>query len=151
MTEFTFNERRLIVSNSIKRDIIIFPKKVFIHRINLIKTIKTYVKKYYNFTANKNNILYLSILYLDIILSKDRINLTNDKNLKYLCLCCFLLALKFFGDYDLSKDVIRNFCLNYKEEYYLFEIQCMELLNYNLIYTTAFDYLNLILNKNQKN
>ena len=150
MTEFTFNERRLIVSNSIKRDIIIFSKKVFIHRINLIKTIKTYIKKYYNFTANKNNILYLSILYLDIILSKERINLTNDKNLKYLCLCCFLLALKFFGDYDLSKDVIRNFCLNYKDEYYLFEIQCMELLNYNLIYTTAFDYLNLILNKNQK-
>ena len=150
MTEFSFSEMRLIISNSSRKDKIIIPKKIFHHRINLIKTIKTYIKKYYNFAENKNNILYLSILYLDIIISKDKINLTNDKNLKYLCLCCFILSLKFLGDYDLSKKIIRNFCLNYKEEYNIFEIQCIQLLNYNLIYTTAYDYLNMMLNKDQK-
>ena len=149
MTEFNLSERRLIISNANKKEKIIIPKKVFIHRINLVKTLKKYIKKYYNFHTNRNNILYLSIFYLDIILSKEKINLTNDKNLKYLCLCCFLLSLKFIGNYDLSKDIIRNFCQNYKEEYSMFEIQCLKLLNYNLIYTTAFDYLNIILNKNQ--
>ena len=150
MTEFSFSDMRIIISNSSKKDNIIIPKILFLHRINLIKTIKTYIKKYYNFASNKNNILYLSILYLDIIISKDKINLTNDKNLKYLCLCCFILSLKFLGDYDLSKKIIRNFCQNYKEEYSIFEIQCIQLLNYNLIYTTAYDYLNMMLNENQK-
>ena len=112
MKEFSFGERRLMISHSSKKNKIIIPKRVFNNRVNLIKTIKTYIKKYYNFASNKNNILYLSILYLDIILSKDKINLNHDKNLKYLCLCCFILSLKFLGDYDLSKKIIRNFCQN---------------------------------------
>ena len=150
MTEFSFSEMRLIISNSSRKDKIIIPKKIFHHRINLIKTIKTYIKKYYNFAENKNNILYLSILYLDIIISKDKINLTNDKNLKYLCLCCFLLSLKFLGNFNCSKKIISNFCKNYKKENKIFEIQCLILLDYNLSYTTVFDYLNLIAIKEDK-
>ena len=150
MKEFSFKERRLMISYSSKKDNVIIPKKIFLHRVNLIKTIKTYIKKYYNYAANKNNILYLSILYLDIILSKNKINLSCDKNLKFLCLCCFMLSLKFIGDYDLSKKIIRNFCQNYKEEYRIFEIQCLQLLDYNLIYATAYDYLTMILNQDQK-
>jgi len=150
MNEFSFGERRLMISYSSKKNKIIIPKRVFNNRANLIKTIKTYIKKYYNFVTNKNNILYLSILYLDIILSKDKINLNYDKNLKYLCLCCFILALKFLGDYDLSKKIIRNFCLNYKEEYNIFEMKCIQILDYNLIHTTVYDYLTIILNQDQK-
>ena len=150
MNEFSFGERRLMISYSSKKNKIIIPKRVFNNRANLIKTIKTYIKKYYNFATNKNNILYLSILYLDIILSKDKINLNYDKNLKYLCLCCFILALKFLGDYDLSKKIIRNFCLNYKEEYNIFEMKCIQILDYNLIHTTVYDYLTIILNQDQK-
>ena len=150
MNEFSFGERRLMISHSSKKNKIIIPKRVFNNRANLIKTIKTYIKKYYNFATNKNNILYLSILYLDIILSKDKINLNYDKNLKYLCLCCFILSLKFLGDYDLSKKIIRNFCLNYKEEYNIFEMKCIQILDYNLIHTTVYDYLTIILNQDQK-
>ena len=150
MKEFCFKERRLMISYSSKKDNAIIPKKIFLNRINLIKTLKTYIKKYYNYAANKNNILYLSILYLDIILSKDKLNLSSDKNLKFLCLCCFMLSLKFLGDYDLSKKIIRNFCQNYKEEYRVFEIQCLQLLDYNLIYATSYDYLTMILNHDQK-
>jgi len=150
MNEFSFGERRLMISYSSKKNKIIIPKRVFNNRANLIKTIKTYIKKYYNFATNKNNILYLSILYLDIILSKDKINLNYDKNLKYLCLCCFILSLKFLGDYDLSKKIIRNFCLNYKEEYNIFEMKCIQILDYNLIHTTVYDYLTIILNQDQK-
>ena len=150
MNDFSFKERRLMISYSSRKNNLIIPKKIFRHRVNLIKTLKTYIKKYYNFATNKNNILYLSILYLDIIISKDEINLSYDKNLKYLCLCCFMLSLKFLGDYDLSKKIIRNFCQNYKNEYNIFEIQCIQLLDYNLIYTTVYDYFNMILNHDQK-
>ena len=153
MDDFSFIERRLMISNSSKKNIPYLNtiNTVFHHRVNLIKTLKIYIKKYYNFASNKNNILYLSILYLDIIISKEKISLTYDKNLKYLCLCCFILSLKLLGDFDLSKDIIRNFCENYKQEYKIFEMQCIELLEYNLIYTTAYDYINLILNLNEQN
>jgi hypothetical protein len=148
---------RLIISNSTKNNIELpylylrkEDTKLFSYRASLIKTLKIYIKKYCSFNPNKYNILYLSIIYLDIILSKKKISLSCDKNLKYLCLCCFLLSLKFMDDYDLSKKIIKNFCQNYKEEYKIFEIQCLLLLDYNLMHTTAYDYLNLILINDSK-
>ena len=118
--------------------------KFISYRVSLIKTLKTYVKKYCK-NSDKYNVLYLSIFYLDVILSKNKISLSSDKNLKYICLCCFLLSLKFIGNYDTSKKVISNFCKNYKDEYKIYEIQCLILLEHNLVYTTTFDYLNMIL------
>ena len=156
MNTFSFSEIRLIISHSSKINAnppylnsVEKSKKIISHRLNLIRTLKIYLKKYCNNAANKNNILYLSIFYLDIILSKNKISLSFDKNLKYLCLCCFLLSLKFIGNYDISKKIIKNFCHNYKEEYKIFEMQCLNLLDYNLIYTTAYDYINMILIKDQ--
>ena len=157
MEVFNFSELRLIISNSTKKNnnlpyqFIGENTNIFCVRINLIKTLKTYIKKYCSIDPNKYNILYLSILYLDIILSKNRICLSYDKNLKFLCLCCFLLSLKFMGNYDLSKKIIKNFCYNYREQYKIFEIQCLLLLEHNLIYTTVYDYINMILMKEQKN
>ena len=158
MNHFSFSEMRFIISNCTKNNAdtpylrkIEKSQKVFTHRINLIKTLKIYIKKYCQYAPNKYNILYLSILYLDIILSKNKISLSYDKNLKYLCLCCFLMSLKFIGDYDISKKIIKNFCHNYKDEYKVFETQCLVLLEYNLIYTTAYDYITMILMKDQKN
>ena len=87
---------------------------------------------------------------MDIILSKNKISLVHDKNLKYLCLCCFLISLKFIGNYNTSKKIISNFCKNYKEEYKIFEIQCLILLEHNLVYTTTYNYLNMILIKEPK-
>ena len=152
MNFFSFSEIRLIISKSTSKNNISLPylkaggikPKYFSHRISLIKTLKTYIKKYCQ-NSDKYNILYLSILYLDIILSRNKISLSHDKNLKYLCLCCFLLSLKFIGNYDTSKKVISNFCHNYKEEYRIFEIQCLMLLEHNLVYTTTYNYLNMIL------
>ena len=158
MSFFSFSEIRLIIAKSttsnnislsyLKEDGI--KQKYFSQRISLIKTLKTYIKKYCQ-SSEKYNILYLSILYLDIILSKNKISLSHDKNLKYLCLCCFLLSLKFIGNYDLSKKIILNFCRNYKQEYRIFEIQCLMLLDHNLVYTTAYDFLNMILINEPKN
>ena len=152
MNFFSFSEIRLMIAKSTTNNNINisylktnnFKQKYFSHRINLIKTLKTYVKKYCN-NSDKYNVLYLSILYLDIILSKNKISLSHDKNLKYLCLCCFLISLKFIGNYNNSKKIITNFCKNYKEEYKIFEMQCLILLEYNLLYTTAYNYLNMIL------
>ena len=152
MNFFSTSEIRLIIAKSTFKHNISLPylkaggikPKYFSNRISLIKTLKTYVKKYCQ-NSDKYNILYLSILYLDIILSRNKISLSHDKNLKYLCLCCFLLSLKFIGNYDISKKVISNFCRNYKEEYKIFEIQCLMLLEHNLVYTTTYNYLNMIL------
>ena len=116
MSFFSFSEIRLIIAKStasnniylsyLKEDGI--KQKYFSQRVSLIKTLKTYIKKYCQ-SSDKYNILYLSILYLDIILSKNKISLSHDKNLKYLCLCCFLLAIKFMGNYDMSKKIFLNF------------------------------------------
>lgn len=157
MKDFSYSEVRLIISNSTRNNInlpylelVDENSKIFSVRINLIKTLKTYIKKYCINDPNKYNILYLSILYVDIILSKNKICLSYDKNLKYLCLCCFLLSLKFMGNYDISKKIIKNFCYNYRQQYKIFEIQCLILLDNNLIYTTVYDYINMILIKDQK-
>ena len=157
MEDSSISERRLIISNSTKNNdelpylkVKQLNQKIFLHRVNLIKTLKIYIKKYCNHASNKYNILYLSIIYLDIILSKNKISLSYEKNLKYLCLCCFLIALKFIGNFDASKKIIKNFCHNYKDEYRIFEIQCLILLEHNIKYSTAYDYLNMILMKEQK-
>ena len=152
MNIFSFSEIRLIIAKSTTSNNMYLPyinsngikSKFYSHRISLIKTLKTYIKKYCQ-NSDKYNILYLSILYLDIILSRNKISLSHDKNLKYLCLCCFLLSLKFIGNYDTAKKIISNFCRNYKEEYKIFEIQCLMLLEHNLVYTTAYNYLKMIL------
>ena len=152
MNIFSFSEIRLIIAKSTTSNNMYLPyincggikPKFYSHRISLIKTLKTYIKKYCQ-NSDKYNILYLSILYLDIILSRNKISLSHDKNLKYLCLCCFLLSLKFIGNYDTSKKIISNFCRNYKEEYKIFEIQCLMLLENNLVYTTSYNYLKMIL------
>ncbi len=157
MNVFSFSEIRLIIGKSVVHNNMSLPylksggikPKLFPQRISLIKTLKTYIKKYCHNT-DKYNVLYLSILYLDIILSKNKISLSHDKNLKYLCLCCFLLSLKLIGTYDTSKKIISNFCRNYKQEYKIFETQCLMLLDHNLVYTTTYDYLNMILIKEPK-
>ena len=135
MSLISLPEIRLIVANSASYNNIIYPnekpkennQKYYSIRISLIKTLKTYIKKYYP-SPDKYNVLYLSITFLDIILSKNRISLSHDKNLKYLCLCCFLLSLKFIGNYNYSKKIIFNFCKNYKQEYKIFEIQCLNVI-----------------------
>ena len=123
MENFSISEMRLIISNSTKNNadppyikVKKLNPKIISHRANLIKTLKIYAQKYCQYASNKYNILYLSILYLDIILSKNKISLSYDKNLKYLCLCCFLLSLKFIGNFDISKKIIKNFSHNYKDE-----------------------------------
>ena len=158
MKAIPFSQIRLMVENSASENyltennekIIENSQKYYSIRISLIRTLKTYIKKYYQF-SDKYNILYLSILYMDLILSKNKISLSHDKNLKYLCLCCFILSLKFVGNFNNSKKIISNFCKNYKKEYKIFEIQCLILLNYNLSYTTVYDYLNMIaINEDKK-
>ena len=156
MSMTSLSEIRLIVANSASENNIKYSnemennQKYYSIRISLIKTLKTYIKKYYQ-SPDKYNVLYLSITYLDIILSKNRISLSHDKNLKYLCLCCFLLSLKFMGNYNYSKKIISNFCKNYKQEYKIFEIQCLMLLEHNLSYTTVYDFLSMITIKESKN
>ena len=155
MSMTSLSEIRLIVANSASENNIKYSneiennQKYYSIRISLIKTLKTYIKKYYP-SPDKYNVLYLSITFLDIILSKNRISLSHDKNLKYLCLCCFLLSLKFIGNYNYSKKIIFNFCKNYKQEYKIFEIQCLMLLEHNLSYTTVYDFLSMITIKESK-
>ena len=147
-----FSEIRIVIAKSTSSNNIYLPylksggikPKLFPCRTSLIKTLKTYIKKYCP-NPDKYNILYLSIVYLDIILSKNKISLSHDRNLKYLCLYCFLISLKFIGNFDTSKKIILNFCRNYRQDYKYFETQCLQLLEHNLVFTTTYDYLSMIL------
>jgi hypothetical protein len=151
------SEIRLVISKSISKNNTNLQtvydtskNQIFQNRINLIKTLKIYAKKYCDSTE-RYKILYLSILYLDIIISKNKINLSIDKNLKFLCLCCFLISIKFIGNFDISKKVVMNFCKNYREDYKYYEHQCLMILENNLVYTTAYDYLEMIFMEESKN
>ena len=116
-----------------------------IYRKEMIQNIKLLYSKYLNKNFNKLEILYLSILYLDIILSKNKILLILENKRKLLCLCCFILSLKFIGDSYYSEKIIKNHINKDFPSYTIFETKCLYLLDYNLVYTTVYDYLNIIL------
>ena len=118
------------------------------YRKRLVRTIKHYINKYYTDNNTKNSILYLSIIYLDLILSKNHYDLNNDTNGKYICLCSFLISLKFSAKFNLAAKIVHNFCKNYSKDYKIYENQIVHLLDYNLIYATSFDFLKLISNNN---
>ena len=77
MSMISLPEIRLIVSNSASNNHLNFPNnefiennpKFFIIRLSLIKTLKTYIKKYYQ-SPDKYNVLYLSIAYLILFYQK---------------------------------------------------------------------------------
>ena len=116
-----------------------------IYRKEMIQNLKSLYSKYLNKNFNKLEILYLSILYLDIILSKNKILLIIENKRKLLCLCCFILSLKFIGDSNYSEKIIKNYINKDFPPYSIFETKCLYLLDYNLVYTTSYDYLNIIL------
>ena len=142
----------ILIKSNIKKNPHLIPiyqrtaKNSFIkYRKEMIQNIKLLYSKYLNKNLNKLEILYLSILYLDIILSKNKINLIIDNNRKLLCLCCFILSLKFIGDSYYSEKIIKNHINKDFPSYTIFETKCLYLLDYNLVYTTVYDYLNIIL------
>ena len=109
MEEIPFSEIRLMVANSAAEKNIIEPneksiensQKYYSIRISLIRTLKTYIKKYYQ-SPDKYNVLYLSIAYMDIILSKNKISLSHDKNLKYLNIYVFAVSFSHLNFLETS-------------------------------------------------
>jgi hypothetical protein len=103
---------------------------------------------------NYLDVLYLSIHYLDIILNKYQLSLPTEQSHVLLSLCCFNLSLKFIGNFDKNiNHIIHCNTKQFIKQYSLFENQCLLYLNYDLVYVTTYDYLNLILtaNKNVSN
>ena len=142
----------ILIKSNLKKNPHLIPiyqrtaKNSFIkYRKEMIINLKSLYSKYLNKILNKLEILYLSILYLDIILSKNKINLIIDNNRKLLCLCCFILSLKFIGDSNSSEKIIKKYIKKDFPPYSIFETKCLYLLDYNLVYTTVYDYLNIIL------
>ena len=152
MNEFNEEINLILLKSNIKKNPHLIPvyqksgKNSFIlYRKEMVQTIKHLYQKYVN--NNNLGIFYLSVLYLDIILSKNKILLIIENNRKLLCLCCFILSLKFIGDSNNSEKIIKNYLKTDFPPYSIFETKCLYLLDYNLIYTTTYDYLNIILLK----
>ena len=120
-------------------------------RLPLIRTLKSLTTKYILHMDNYLDILYLSIYYLDIILSKCQTSLTsNEQSRSLVTLCCFNLALKFIGNFDKNiNHIIHSNTKPFIKQYALFENQCLLFLNYDLVYVTIYDYINLILTSNK--
>lgn len=115
------------------------------YRQDLIIKLKNIYNTYLSTMGNRLNIFYLSVLYLDIILSKNKLNISTEKSRFILAHTCFNLALKFLGIFDQNvTQIIRNNIVNYKKGYVICENKCLLLLNYNLIYTTIYDYLDML-------
>ena len=142
---FSFeNNYETLINNRYKRYYLSYRK-------DLILEIKNLITYNLNDLDNKNEIFYLSVFYLDIILSKNKIILKNENNRKLLFLSCLVISIKFIGAFDLCSKRIKNLIKTEKQNYSFFESKCVYLLNYNLHYTTVFDYINIILhNSNEK-
>ena len=124
------------------------------HRPLLIRNLKHLTTKYILHMENYLEVLYLSIHYLDIILSKCQLSLPTEQSHVLLSLCCFNLSLKFIGNFDKNiNHIIHCNTKQFIKQYSLFENKCLLYLNYDLVYVTTYDYLNLILtaNKNVSN
>ena len=153
MNEFSSSEIELIISKSkIKINPFFFQKyqnksknSYINYRKEIIHQIKNLSNKYLKSIPNNLDIFYLSILYLDIILSKNKLVIIIEKNRIYLSICCFLLSFKFIGDFDYCEKIIKSSIKNEYPYYSLFENKCLYLLDYNLVYTTVYDYLNMFL------
>ena len=122
-------------------------KKInFSHRHSLINQLKKLTNSLIAHMPNHLDLFYLSVLYLDIILSRDKLNIDTERSRMILAVTCFNLALKFDGIFDMQLNhIIRGNISNYKKSYVICENKCLLLLNYNLFYTTIYDFINLIL------
>jgi hypothetical protein len=150
MDGFSDSEVHSLISNLLdmnERNFISFSNKQ--HYLNFRKDMIQYLKKIFsslipNF-ENNLNIFYLSVLYLDIICSKNRISIKNETNRKMIVLTSFIISLKFIGNYDIIELIIKKIIKKEFLNFTNFEARCMYLLDYNLIFSTVFDILNMIL------
>jgi hypothetical protein len=113
------------------------------YRNNMISKINLILSAPLNPLDNNIQIFYLSVHYLDLVLSQKYFNLSNSINQTYLPITSLILSLKFIGIYDnkITK-FVRSILQKYKiENYTLFESQVLKCLNYKLSYITPYDYI----------
>ncbi len=116
------------------------------YRQDLILKLKNLYNTYLSTMHNRLNIFYLGVLYLDIILSKNKLNISTEKSRFILAHTCFNLALKFIGIFEKKVPIIiRNNIVKYQKGYVICENKCLLLLNYNLIYSTIYDYIEMLI------
>ena len=92
---------------------------------------------------NGFQIFYLSIHYLDILLTKNCFNLSNSTNQTYLSIASLILSLKFIGVLDSTLTAFIHSIIHEHSiaNYPLFEAQVLKHLNYQLSYVTPYDYI----------
>ena len=131
--------------NLVKQKSITYP-----YRHGMISQLKKMTNDSILHMDNHLQIFYMSVLYLDIIISRNKFNFSSEKNRNLVVLTCFNLALKFLGIFDHQVNhIIKKSILNIKKSYSSCENKCLLMLNYNLIYTTIYDFINLLLPNNQ--
>ena len=113
------------------------------YRNNMISKINSILSAPLNPLDNNVQIFYLSVHYLDLVLSQKYFNLSNPTNQTYLPITSLILSLKFIGIYDnkITKFVRNILQKNKIENYTLFESQVLKCLNYKLSYITPYDYI----------
>lgn len=148
---FDSKEIEMVLNSAIQYKLSMFSKdKVkninFSHRHSLINHLKKLTNSLITHMPNHFDLFYLSVLYLDIILTRNKLNIETERSRMILAVTCFNLALKFNGIFDMQLNhIIRGNISNYKRSYVICENKCLLLLNYNLFYTTIYDFINLLL------
>jgi len=98
---------------------------------------------------NSNKIFYQSVLFTDLIIVALFTNNVKEFEISYeimslIVLACLMLSYKFH-EIDPSYNILKIKQFSFKE-IYKYEELCCKMLMYKLDYSTAFDYLQLLLN-----
>ena len=116
---------------------------LFLYRSSMISKITSILFSTPIPINNGFQIFYLSVHYLDILLTKSSFNLSNITNQTYLSITSLILSLKFIGVFDSTLTTfIHNIIHKHNiTNYTLFEAQVLKYLNYQLSYITPYDYI----------
>lgn len=97
---------------------------------------------------NKEEVFYLALTYIDSILSNsNQFNMSVNQIHDGILFSCLSLAIKIIGTLTQSND---NKLLIPSKSLMEYEIKCLKCLGYQLIYSTPYDFINLMFNSNEK-
>ena len=155
MEFFNNSEINEMVENSIEEmnnDFNILPENLehkhnISYRKEMIQHLKYLIKTHLSHNESKYEIFYTAARYIDIILSQNKFSLRVDNNHYLLCISCLIITLKFMGNFDISDRVMKSLIKSKFHSYPNYEMSCMYSLDYNLIYTTAYNFISLISGK----
>ena len=145
------NMNKISLNNSNYLNQLVYDEEIFEKYFKIRNKLLLYIHKLCNKLEYNDNSFYSTLYFIDTYLSRIYSEEIAEKDLYLVILGFFLIASKFFEDDTFEPDFnmflqFENSIVLTKEEVRSSEVQCLNLVNYNLIVYTAYDWLNTLLN-----